>query len=430
MEGAPSMKPVRAQSRPRNEIAWGVVDQALSSATNLGIAILAGRLLGPAGLGVIFLGFSTYLFALSFVRALITEPFVVATAAFDRAQREAATRACMILVIVAAIALSALMAVIGLVVADPLGRSLLVFAPWVAVALVQDQWRSVLFRDQRGAAAAFNDGVWAAGMIAMLPFAWAFPHDWSIAATWGVGAGVAAVVGLWQVRLRPSRLADAARWWKRELRRLGSWLAIENIILTAGSQATVILLAAELGASDLGGIRAVEVLFAPMTLIGEAFAFPGVPILSRALATSAANARQWAWKLGLGAAILVGFYLGVAGPFSAQVLSRVFGPEFAIFTSLVLPIALAQLLRAASTGFSVLLKADRRVHAIVACRAITTAVVLVLAPLGAYRFGVLGAVWGLALGSAVGSTATILCGLLSHDIAAPRERGLLASGDV
>jgi hypothetical protein len=91
MEGAPSMKPVRAQSRPRNEIAWGVVDQALSSATNLGIAILAGRLLGPAGLGVIFLGFSTYLFALSFVRALITEPFVVATAAFDRAQREAAT---------------------------------------------------------------------------------------------------------------------------------------------------------------------------------------------------------------------------------------------------------------------------------------------------------------------------------------------------
>jgi hypothetical protein len=63
MEGAPSMKPVRAQSRPRNEIAWGVVDQGLSSATNLGISILAGRLLGPAGLGVIFLGFSTYLFA-------------------------------------------------------------------------------------------------------------------------------------------------------------------------------------------------------------------------------------------------------------------------------------------------------------------------------------------------------------------------------
>jgi len=284
------------------------------------------------------------------------------------------------------------------------------------VALVQDQWRSVLFRDQRGRAAALNDGVWAAGMIAMLPFAWVFPYDWSIAAIWGVGAGVAALVGVWQVRLRPSGLADATRWWKRELRRLGLWLAIENIILTAGSQATVILLAAALGASDLGGIRAVEVLFAPMTLVGEAFAFPGVPILSRALASSLADARRWAWQLGLGAMALVGVYLGIVGPFRAQALSRVFGPEFAAFTSLVLPIALAQLVRAASTGYSVLLKADQRVHAIVVCRAATTAVVLVLAPLCAYRYGVLGAVWGLALGSAVGSAATILCGLLSHDL--------------
>ena len=410
------MTPVPGPRKPRTEIAWGIVDQGLSSATNLGMSILAGWILGPAGLGVIFLGFSTYLFALSFVRALITEPFVVATSAFGRAEREVATRACLILVIWAAVAISALMAVVGLLVADPLGRSLLVFAPWVGVALVQDQWRSVLFRDQRGASAALNDGVWAAGMIAMLPFAWAFPYDWTIAAIWGVGAGVAALVGAWQVRLRPSGLADATRWWKRELRRLGSWFAIENIILTAGSQATVILLAAALGASDLGGIRAVEVLFAPMTLVGEAFAFPGVPILSRALASSLADARRWAWQLGLGAMALVGLYLGIVGPLSAQALSRVFGPEFAMFTSLVLPIALAQLLRAASTGYSVLLKADRRVHAIVVCRAVTTVVVLVLAPLFAYRYGVLGAVWGLALGSAVGSAATILCGLLPRDI--------------
>ena len=420
------MTPVPVQSRPRTEIAWGVVDQGLSSATNLGMSVLAGRLLGPAGLGVIFLGFSTYLFALSFMRALVTEPFLVATSVLDQAEREAATSACMTLVIYTSIAISALMAVIGLVVPDPLGRSLLVFAPWVAVALVQDQWRSVLFRDQRGAAAAFNDGVWAAGMLVLLPFAWARPHDWSIAAAWGVGAGLAALVGLWQVRLRPSGLGHAMRWWKRELRRLGSWLAIENVILTAGSQATVILLAAALGASDLGGIRAVEVLFAPMTLVGEAFAFPGVPILARALATSLAAARRWGWQLGVGALALIGVYLGVVGPFSSQLLSRVFGPEFTTFTALVLPIALAQLLRAASTGFSILLKVDRRVHAIVLCRALTTTVVLLLAPLGAYRYGVLGAVWGLALGSAIGSAATIVCGLLPHDIATSRRREELA----
>ncbi|MDQ1449248.1 MAG: hypothetical protein QOC79_2219 [Actinomycetota bacterium] len=419
----------RVGERARAAIAWGIVDQGLSSATNLLMSLLAGRLLGAAGLGVIFLGFSAYLVALSFVRGLITDPFVVATAALDEEERQSATRACMTLVLGAAIVITILMVAIGLVVADPLGRSLVIFAPWVAGTLVQDQWRSVLFRDRRGGAAAFNDGVWALGMIAMVPFAWAFPHDWSIAATWGVGASAAARVGVGQGKLRPSGLASAMRWWKRDLRRLGSWLAIENVILTAGSQAIVILLAAVLGASDLGGIRAVEVVFAPMTLVGEAFAFPGVPIVGRALASSLAEARRWAWRLGLGAAGLVLLYLAVVFPWRTQVLSRVFGPDFRRFTSLALPIALAQPLRAVSTGYSILLRVDQRVHAIVASRTLTTVATMLLAPVLALAFGALGAVWGLALGSAVGSIAIIFCGLLSRDIPFPRRKKALITGE-
>lgn len=427
MDRKPSVTPGRG--RARTEIAWGVVDQGLSSATNLGMSILAGRLLGPSGLGVIFLGFSVYLLALSFVRALVTEPFVVATAARGADERTSTTRACMSLVLCSAIAISALMGVIGLLVPDPLGRSLLVFAPWTGVAILQDQWRSVLFRDQRGAAAACNDGVWAVGMIAMLPLAWAFPNDWSVAATWGVGAGLAAAVGFWQVRLLPSRLEQATRWWKRDLRRLGSWLAIENFLLAAGGQATVVVLAAELGAGDLGGLRAVEALFAPMTLLSAAFEFPGIPVVSRALASSVADARRWAWRLGFGALTLVGLYLAIVGPFREQVLSRVFGPEFVRFAPLVLPIALAQLIRAVSTGFSVFLKADRRVHAIVLCRSAAAITAIVLAPLLASVSGVLGAAWGLALASAIASVGTLVSGLLPNDISLRRSRLLSARAE-
>src|SRR5439155_11663833 len=253
--------------------------------------------------------------------------------------------------------------------------------PWVGVALVQDQWRSVLFRDQRGAAACFNDAVWAVGMLAVLPLALAVRNDWAIAATWGAGAALAALVGVWQVKLRPSGLSQAYAWWTRDLRHLGSWLAIENVILTAGGQITVVLLAGQLGAADLGGIRAVEVAFAPMTLVGEALAFPGVPILSRALAASLADARRWAWRLGAGATVLVGLYLAVAMPLRGHLLSHVFGSGFARFSVLALPIALAQLIRALSTGFSVLIKADARVHAIVVVRALTTGLTLLLGPL-------------------------------------------------
>jgi O-antigen/teichoic acid export membrane protein len=322
----------------------------------------------------------------------------------------------MILVLVVSAAITALMVAVGLVAPDPLGRSLLVFAPWVGVALVQDQWRSVLFRDQRGAAAGFNDAVWAVGMLALLPLALAVRDDWAIAATWGGGAALAALVGFWQVKLRPSGLVDAYAWWTRDLRHLGSWLAIENIILTAGGQLTVVLLAGQLGAADLGGIRAVEVAFAPMTLVGEALAFPGVPILSRALTVSMAEARRWAWRLGVGATALVGLYLALAVPLRDELLSRVFGPEFARFAMLALPIALAQLLRALSTGFSVLIKADARVHAIVVVRGLTTGLTLVLGPLFAALYGLTPAVWGLALGSATGSVVTIGLGLLSRDI--------------
>jgi O-antigen/teichoic acid export membrane protein len=405
-----------ARERARGELVWGGADQVVSSATNFGLSVLAGRLLGSSGLGVVFLGFSMYLLALSFVRGLIMEPFVVATAALDRDDQRAATRACMSLVGVAAAVTTALMVLLGLVIGDPLGRSLLIFAPWTGVAMIQDLWRSVLFRDQRGSGAAFNDGMWALGMLAMIPVAFAYRYDWVIAATWGAGAAAGAVAGWWQIKLRPSGISPAIAWWKRDLRYLGSWLAIQNVVFSAGAQLTIVLLAAQLGAGDLGGIRSVDVVFAPMTLIGEAFGFPGVPIVARALAISAGSARRWAWRLSGGAALLVGAYLGVATPLSRQILSRLFGPEFAVFTSIVLPVALAQLMRASATGFGILIKADRRVHAITVCRGLTTGLGLVFGPTLAALYGLVPAVWGTEMSLVVGSGATIVCGLMSHDV--------------
>jgi O-antigen/teichoic acid export membrane protein len=410
------------RARARGELVWGGADQAVSSATNFGLSVLAGRLLGSAGLGVIFLGFSVYLLALSFVRGLIMEPYVVATSALNEAEQEAATRACTLLVCVAGAATTALMVVLGLAIGDPLGRSLLIFAPWTGVAMVQDHWRSVLFRDQRGRAAAFNDGVWGLGMLAMLPLALIYRYDWVIAATWGAGAALAALVGIWQIKLRPSGPVDALAWWKRELRYLGSWLAIQNVVFSAGAQLTVVLLAGQLGAGGLGGIRAVDVVFAPMTLVGEAFSFPGVPILARALAISATDARRWAWRLSGGATLLVGAYLAVATPLSRLILTHLFGPEFAVFTALVIPVALGQLVRALSLGFAILLKADRRVYAITVCRGLTTGLALVLGPVLAALYGLVPAVWGTEMSLVVGSIATIVYGLMARDVPFRRRR--------
>jgi O-antigen/teichoic acid export membrane protein len=398
---------------------WGVFDQGLSSATNFGMSILAGRLLGPAGLGVVFLGFSAFLLVFSFVRALVIQPLVVATARLERAEQEAAARSSFTLVLAIGCLATLLMVAVGITVEGDVGRALVIYSPWVGVAMLQDLWRSILFRDGRGRDAAGNDAVWAVGMIAMVPFASAFSRDWAIAATWGVGAGAAACFGIWQVRLRPARLATAVRWWTRDARRLGSWLVVENIILTAGSQAVVFVLASKLGAGDLGGIRAAEVAFAPMTFVGEAFALPGLPAMARSIAVSTAQARRTAWRLGWGALALVGAYLAVVTPFRQQVLSLLFGSKFVRYIGLVVPFGGAQLLRALATGFSLLIRADRRVRALVLVRVVATGTALVLCPILASLWGVTGAAWGLALGSAIGSVASMWCGLAPRDIPSP-----------
>src|SRR4029077_12776132 len=97
---------------------------------------------------------------------------------------------------------------------------------------------------------------------------------------------------------------------------LGSWMAAQSVMFATGSQVTIIVLASLLTKSELGGMRAIQVVFAPMTLIGEALHYPGVPIMTRALSTSLADARRWAWRLGLGAIGLIGIYLAVLVPFS------------------------------------------------------------------------------------------------------------------
>ena len=128
-------------------------------------------------------------------------------------------------------------------------------------------------------------------MVAMLPIVFAFQYDWVIAATWGAGAAAGALLGIWQIKLRPSGPLHALAWWKRELSYLGTWLAIQNVVFSVGAQLTVVLLAAQLGASDLGGIRAVDVVFAPMTLSARRFRFR---------ASRSSLARSWSPRLPLG----------------------------------------------------------------------------------------------------------------------------------
>jgi O-antigen/teichoic acid export membrane protein len=371
------------------------------------LSLLAGRLLGPSRLGAIFVGFSFYLLAMGFQRSLITDPLLATTASLDNDARRGATRSALTMALLLAAVATTLLFVASVMVPSNVGHGLILFVPWLVPALVQDFWRSVLFRDRRGAAGALNDTLWFAGMAVTLPLVLLVRTDWIVVANWGFGALVGATTGFIQSRLPPAETRISVRWWTTRAWKLGRWLAAESVIYTISSQLLVFLLAGILGTRSLGGLRAVQTMFGLLTLLAPALALPGLPALSRALAVSADRAARLAVYIGGLAVVLSGCYVAIAAAFGGQLLGWVFGPSFSSFGSLILPTGIGQILIGGTIGLALLLKAQARGKALLGARAVGSASSLVLVlPLAVTR-GVTGAAWGIALAGGLTSVALV-----------------------
>ncbi len=384
-------------------LSWGLIDQGFSSATNLGLAVLAGRNAGPGGLGVVYLGFSAYLVALTMQRALITDPMIVVSAPHQPVDRAAAARRALTVVIAAGVVTTVLLVLLGLVLPASIGTGLLFFVPWLLGTLVQDFWRALLFRDRRGGAAALNDGVWAAAMAASIPLLLVFHNQWIVVSTWGIGAVAGGLLGFWQSGLRPAGLRVSLRWWKCDLWPLARWLGPESALLVVQGHAVVFALVAILGTADVGGLRAVQAVFAPMTLLAQAITFPGLPLLAAMAVTSRRLARVWALRLSAVGVGLVLAYLLVLSLLPRHLLGVVFGSAFDPFDSLIAPIGVLQVLSAASLCVGLLVKAEGRVRALLLNRVIAAVATVILSVALAVAGGLTAAAWGMTVAAAIGS---------------------------
>jgi O-antigen/teichoic acid export membrane protein len=300
-----------------------------------------------------------------------------------------------------------LLAVGAMVVSGQIGHSLILFVPWLVPALIQDYWRSILFREGRGGAGAANDTVWLAGMVVALPLVLLLPRDSIVVANWGFGALVATVVGFIQARVRPAATSVSTRWWRTRAWHLARWLAAESVAYTLTSQLIVFLLAGVLGTRDLGGLRAVQTIFGPLTLLAPALALPGLPALSRAAAASADRAVRLALSMGGLAVLLVGSYIAVAASLGDDLLNSVFGRSFGSFGVLIWPTGVGQILIAGTMGFALLLRAQSRGKALLAARLIGSISSLILVLGLAVTHGVTGAAWGMALAGGLTSLALV-----------------------
>ena len=191
---------------------------------------------------------------LSFQRALITDPLVVSSASLDAPRREAAGRAALMLVLTAGVVATALMLLLSTVVPGPVGRGLALFAPWMVLALAQD-FAGVAFPQRPrggGPERRHLGGEHGAHRPDRVVDAFGVSHRRE------PGVQAPRWAGCWgsrQTRMRPVRPGVAWRWWREEASTLGRWLGFENALPAAQGQVLIIVLAAVLGARDLGGLR-------------------------------------------------------------------------------------------------------------------------------------------------------------------------------
>ena len=363
------------------------------------------------------MGFTAYLLGLGFLRGVISQPLVVATAALGSEGRSVVSRYAVTLTLAGSAALAATMAAAGLAIGGAPGRGLLLFAPWIPGALLQDVWRSVLFRDSRGAAAAANDVTWLAVMAAALVGAWIVGADWAFVAAWGGGAVAGALMGFLQTRLGPLRLVQAVRFWRRELWPFGRWLFASGIAYSATSQAGVFLVGGILGAGALGGLRIVQTVFAPLTLLLPAIGLPALPTMSRKLADSFGRARIYAMQLSGLVIVLTTLYVLALGIRGSGLLGLVFGHSFTRYGSLIVPIAVQQVFAAAGAGPDLLLRAGKRGRTIFVVRAVTSLIGLALIVGAAASHDLVAVAWSMTAGTALLVAAVGVSGLKARGAA-------------
>jgi O-antigen/teichoic acid export membrane protein len=403
------------------KLGWGLLDQAGSSLTNLLLTVAAGRILGPSALGGTVIGVTAYLFLLGLQRAAVSQPLVVFTsAAISTERRDAASRNAVTVALLAGVLLASAMAVAGWATGGVAGRGLLLFAPWMPGVLAQDLWRAILFRDSRGSAAALNDWLWLAAMVLALAATWGTASAWVVVGAWGFGGSVGAAVGFAQTRSLPTSPMKGWTGWRRELWPLGRWLSGSSIAYSAGSQASVLVIAGLLGPAALGGLRAVQTVFAPLSLLSSAVALPALPAMSRRLAASLNEATRFALTLSALLIVMTATYVVPVGLAGSEVLTHVFGVSFQSYRGLVLPIVLQQLVTAGGGGFMLLLLAKRGGRAVFAISAAVVPVTLLSIAIGNAAAGLVGVAWGLGAATTISTTIT---GVLAFRTTAGPESG-------
>ena len=391
----------------RREGTWALIDQVLSSGTNFLPSLVLARVLGPNGYGTFSIVFLAWFLTLSVIRSAFIVPYTLVASSLEPSEwREFTSRASGIVVSTGVVA-TALFAIAGFVVgaSSELGRALLAIAVLAPGLALQEFWRAASFSALRARTAAANDCYWALGQTVAFAFVLLTTRVTAAESliAWGAGACLAAALGALQLSVRPRidyMTFQSARKWAR----VGTWFTSSSAMFSLGLFGVAAIVSEEVGNRGLGLFRMVQGnLFGPVQLviIGAESVF--LPYLVRSMRSAQSTGVRAAIRYSVAIAAAVAMYGAVLQIFAHDLLVSVFGSAFAPAAILVLPMLIAFVLDAAGDGAAALLRVQARGGSLLVMQIAAGAARIVAVLILIREYGLLGAAWGLAIGSAVGT---------------------------
>jgi O-antigen/teichoic acid export membrane protein len=211
---------------------------------------------------------------------------------------------------------------------------------------------------------------------------------------WAFGGSLGLLLGLVTSPMGLPPFAECFRWWLREGRRLGAFLAAESVLCTVAEGAITFGVVAILGSAALGELKAAEILLAPSMLALSALNLFLIPRLARAGKSATTRDALAASLLAVCLSGLTVVGLIALAPLLGDLL---YDDNVVVSPGLVLPLGLRVVLGASAVGAISLLKVQIRGQPIVQARLVTAVISVPSLLLMAHLGGLSWAAWGFTI---------------------------------
>jgi O-antigen/teichoic acid export membrane protein len=261
-------------------VAWGLLDQVVSSGSNFLATIIAAKLLSAENFGAFALAMAVALVVVFLARGLAGDPLATAHAADSPEELRAAARMAVATTLFVTSACAVVTAVVGLAVGGVAGPVLLALAVLLPGLAIQDLLRFVLIIGGQAKRTFLNDLFWLVVQGPLMVLAGATGSGAFVLLAWGVAGNLAAVLGFWQTRT-PLGGPGAIRPWLVRHRNLWPFFVLDNLVYQAINLVLIIVISLASTLAQVGGFRAAMTVYAPLAIIGRGVVGVAVPELAR-----------------------------------------------------------------------------------------------------------------------------------------------------